>query len=118
MPYKHSTISARPTDKVPNTTNLPDFLEELNQGAEKAFGDNAQEMIDNHLYRKLPPKMKRSGNMARLENGSQDEIVAHLERELELNALEESDDLSMASMTSSVTKPKTVSSNVQMSDIT
>ena len=31
--------------------------------------------------------------MARLENGSYDEIVAHLEQELELNALEESDDL-------------------------
>ena len=47
-----------------------------------------------------------------------DEIVAHLERELELNALEESDDLPMASMTSSTTKAKTVPSNVQMSDIT
>ena len=56
--------------------------------------------------------------MARLENGSYDEIVAHLERELELNALEESDVLPMASMTSSVTNPKTISSNVQMSDIT
>ena len=56
--------------------------------------------------------------MARLENGSYDEIVAHLERELELNALEESEDLPMASMTSSVTKPKTVPSNTQISDIT
>ena len=102
----------------PNTTKLPDFLEELNQGAEKAFGDNAQKMIDSLLYAKLPPKLKRSVNMARLENGSYDEIVAHLERELELNALEESDDLPIASMTSSVGKTKTVPSNVQMSDIT
>ena len=39
--------------------------------------------------------------MAGLENGSYDEIVAHLGRELELNALEESDDLPMATMTSS-----------------
>ena len=102
----------------PNTTKLPDFLEELNQGAEKAFGDNAQKMIDSLLYAKLPPKLKRSVNMARLENGSYDEIAAHLERELELNALEESEDLPMASMTSSVTKPKTVPSNTQISDIT
>ena len=29
----------------PNTTKLPDFLEELIQGAEKAFGDNAQKMM-------------------------------------------------------------------------
>ena len=96
-----------------NTTKLPDFLEELNQGAEKA-----QKMIDSFLYAKLPPKLKRSVKMARLENGSYDEIVAHLERELELNALEESDDLPMASLTSSTTKAKTVPSNVQMSDIT
>ena len=40
------------------------------------------------------------------------------ERELELNALEESDDLPMASMTSSTTKNKTVPSKAQMSDIT
>ena len=33
----------------PNTMKLPDFLEVLNQGAEKAFGDNAQAMIDSLL---------------------------------------------------------------------
>ena len=62
----------------PNTMKLPDFLEELNQGAEKAFGDHAQKMIDSLLYAKLPPKLKKSINMARLENGSYDELVAHL----------------------------------------
>ena len=102
----------------PNTMKLPDFLEELNQGAEKAFGDHAQKMIDSLLYAKLPPKLKRSVNMARLENGSYDEIVAHFERELELNALAESDDLPMATMTSSSAKPKTPLSTGQMSDIT
>ena len=102
----------------PNTMKLPDFLEELNQGAEKAFGDHAQKMIDSLLYAKLPPKLKRSVNMARLENGSYDEIVAHLERELEVNALEESDDLPMATMTSSSAKPKIPLTTGQMSDIT
>ena len=72
----------------PNTMKLPDFLEELNQGAEKAFGENAQAMIDSLLYAKLPPKLKRSVNMARLENATYEEIVTHLERELELNGLE------------------------------
>ena len=73
----------------PNTMKLPDFLEELNQGAEKAFGENAQAMIDSLLYAKLPPKLKRSVNMARLENATYEENVTHLERELELNGLEE-----------------------------
>ena len=57
-------------------------------------------MIDSLLYAKLPLKLKRSVNMARLENGTYEEIVAHLEREPELNALEESDDLPMATMAS------------------
>ena len=60
--------------------NPPEFLKELNQGAEKAFGENAQNMIDNLLSAKLPPKLKRSVNMAQLENSSYDEIVAHHKR--------------------------------------
>ena len=43
----------------PNTKSLPDFLEELNECAERAFGDNAQHMIDSLLYAKLPPHLKR-----------------------------------------------------------
>ena len=88
----------------PNTMKLPDFLEELYQGAEKAFGENAKGMIDNLRYAKLPPKLKRAINMASLENGYYEEIVAHFERELELNVLEESDDLPIATMTSAQTK--------------
>ena len=72
-----------------NTMKLPNFLEELNQGAEKAFGENAQVRIDSLLYAKLPPRLKGSVNMARLENATYEEIVTHLERELELNGLEE-----------------------------
>ena len=67
---------------------MPDFLEELHQGAEKAFGENAEQMINSLLYAKLPPHLKRSVNTAYLENGTYEEIVQHLERELELNGLE------------------------------
>ena len=95
----------------PSTMKLPDFLEELNQGAEKTFGENAKSMIDSLLYAKLPPKLKRSVNMARLKNGTYEEIVAHLERELELNALEESDDLPMATMASATPNQSNLLSN-------
>ena len=93
----------------PNTMKLPDFLEELNQGAEKAFGEHAQAMIDSLLYAKLPPKLKRSVNMARLENATYEEIVTHLERELELNGLEEGDDIHVPTMstTPTATQPGT-----------
>ena len=72
----------------PNTKSLPDFLEELNECADRAFGDNAQHMIDSLLYAELPPHLKRSLNLAYLENGTYNQKVAHLEKELELSGLE------------------------------
>ena len=42
----------------PITKSLSDFLEELNDCAQRASGDNAQLMIDNLLYAKLPPQLK------------------------------------------------------------
>ena len=83
----------------PNTKSLPDFLEELNDCAEKAFGDNAQHMIDSLLYAKLPPHLKRSLNLAHLENDTYDQIVAHPERELELSGLENDGELTIPTMT-------------------
>ena len=83
----------------PNTKSLPDFLEELNECAERAFGDNAQHMIDSLLYAKLPPHLKRSLNLAYLENGTYDQIDAHLERELELSGLGNDGELTIPTMT-------------------
>ena len=64
----------------PNTESLSDYLEELNECAERAFGDNAQHMIESLLYAKLPPHLKRSLNLAYRENGTYDQIIEHLER--------------------------------------
>ena len=83
----------------PNTKSLPDFLEKLNEGAGRAFGDNAQHMIDSLLYAKLPPHLKRSLNLAYLENGTYDQTVAHLERELELSGLENDGELTIPTLT-------------------
>ena len=82
----------------PNTKSLPDILAELNECAERAFGENAQHMIDSLLYAKLPPLSKRSLNLAYLENGTYDQIVAHLERELELSGLENDGELTIPTM--------------------
>ena len=82
----------------PNTKSLSDFLEELNECAEKAFDGNAQHMIDSLLYAKLPPLLKLSLNLAYLENGTYDQIVAHLERELELSGLENDGELAIPTM--------------------
>ena len=59
----------------PESQKLPDFLEELQESAEKAFGNNAHQMIENLLYAKMPPHLKKSINQAYLENGTYDQIV-------------------------------------------
>ena len=82
----------------PNTKLLPDILKELNECAERAFGENAQHMIDSLLYAKLPPLLKRSLNLAYLENGTYYQIVAHLEKELELSGLENDGELTIPTM--------------------
>ena len=41
----------------------------------------------------MPPHLKKSNNQAHLENGTYEQIVSHLERELELNVLEAADDM-------------------------
>ena len=83
----------------PNMKSLSDFLEKLNECAEGTFGDNAQHMVDRLLYAKLPPHLKRSLNLAYLEIGTYDKIVAHLERELELSGLENDGELTIPTMT-------------------
>ena len=83
----------------PNKKSLPDFFEELNECADRAFGDNAQHMIDSLLYAKMPPHLKRSLNLAYVENGKYDQTVAHLERELELSGLDNDGELTIPTMT-------------------
>ena len=41
----------------------------------------------------MPPRLKKSISQAHLENGTNEQIVTHLERELELNGLEAPDEL-------------------------
>ena len=82
-----------------NTKSLSELLEELNECAERVFGDNAQHMIDSLLFAKLPPHSKRSLNVAYLEMGVSDQIVAHLEKELELSGLENDEELTIPTMT-------------------
>ena len=70
----------------------------LNECAERVFGDNAQHMIHSSLYAKLPPHLKRSLNLVYLENGTYDQIVAHLEIELELSGSENDGELTIPTM--------------------
>ena len=79
----------------PANQKLIDFLDELQNLAEDASGVDAQAIIEQFIYAKMPPHLKKSINQAHLENGTCEQIVTHLERELELNSLEYPDETQM-----------------------
>ena len=83
----------------PVNQKLIDFLEELQKLAKDAFGVDAQAIIEQFIYAKMPPHLKKSINQTHLENGTYEQIVTHLERELELNSLENPDETQMNTVT-------------------
>ena len=77
----------------PANQKLIDFLDELQKLAKDAFGVAAQAIIEQFIYAKMPPHLKKSNNQAHLENGTYEQIVSHLEKVLELNGLEAPDEM-------------------------
>ena len=77
----------------PANQRLVDFLDELQKLAKDAFGIAAHAIIEQFIYAKMPPHLKKSINQAHSETGTYEQIVTHLERELELNGLEAPDEL-------------------------
>ena len=75
----------------PANQKLIDFLDELQKLAKDAFGVAAQAIIEQFIHAKMPPHLEKSINQAHLESGTYEQIVSHLERELELNGLEAPD---------------------------
>ena len=78
---------------------LIDILDELQKLAKDAFGVAAQEIIEQFIYAKIPPHLKKSNNQAHLEKDSYEQIVLHPERELELNGLEAPDETQINTVT-------------------
>ena len=83
----------------PVNQKLMDFLDELQKFGKDAFGVDAQAIVEQFLYAKMPPQLKKSINQAHLENRTYEHIVTHLERELELNSLEYPDETHMNTVT-------------------
>ena len=83
----------------PANQKLIDFLDELQKLAKDAFGVAAQAIIEQFIYAKMPPHLKKLINQAHLENGTYEQIVSHLERELELIGLEAPDEMPINTVT-------------------
>ena len=77
----------------PANQKLVDFLDELQKLAKDAFRIAAHAIIEQFEHAKMPPHLKKSISQAHLENGTYEQIVTHLDRELELNDLEAPDEL-------------------------
>ena len=77
----------------PANQKLVDFLDQLQKLSKDSFGIAAHAIIEHFIYAKMPPHLKKSINQAHLQNGTYEQIVTHLERELELNGLEAPDEL-------------------------
>ena len=89
-----------------NTANqkLIDLLSELQKLAKDAFGVAAQAIIEQFIYAKMPPHLKKSINQAHLGNGTYEQIVSHSETELELNGLEAPDEVQINTVTQQTSK--------------
>ena len=83
----------------PANQKLIDFLDKLQKLAKDAFGVAAQAIIEQFIYAKMPPHLEKSINQAHLENGTYEQVVSHLERELELNSLEAPDEMPINTVT-------------------
>ena len=83
----------------PANQKLVDFLDELQKLAKDAFGIAAHAIIEQFIYAKMPPHLKKSRNQAHLENGTYEQIVTHLKWESELNGLEYPDESQMNTVT-------------------
>ena len=94
----------------PANQKLVHFLDELQTLAKDAFGKAANAIIEQLIYAKMPPHLRKK-NQALSENGTYEQIVTLLGRELELNGLETPDELQVNTVSQHATntnaeKPK------------
>ena len=87
----------------PANQKLVDFLDELQKLAKDAFGIAAHAIIEQFINAKMPPHLKKLINQAHLENGTYEQFVTHLERDLELNGLEAPDELQINTVSQQIT---------------
>ena len=67
--------------------SLVGFRYEHQNLAKNAFGIATHAIIEQFICAKRPPHLKKSINRAHLEQGTYEQIVTHLEKDLELNGL-------------------------------
>ena len=90
----------------PANQKLIDFPDELQKLAKDAFRVAAQAIIEQFIHTKMPHHLRKSIIQAHLENGLYEQIVSHLETELELNGLEAPDEMPINTVTQQAPQQK------------
>ena len=100
-PQSMATIKHKFQRLVFNPANQKknDFPDEFQKLAEDAFGVATQAIIEQFIHPKMPPQLRKSINQLHLENGTYEQVVSRLERELELNGLEAPDEMPINTVT-------------------
>ena len=83
------------------------FMDKLRKLAKDAFRVVAQAIIEEFIYDKMPPHLKKLKNQAHLESVTYEEIVSHLEKESKVEGLEASQEQQINTVTQRATKPNT-----------
>ena len=86
----------------PANQKLVNFLDELQNLSKDAFGIDAHAIIEQLIYAKMQPHLEKSKNQAHLEIGTYQQIVTHLEKDIELNGMEALDDLQISTVTHNI----------------
>ena len=92
-----ATVKHRFQNLVFNPANrkLINFPDQLKKLAKDPFGIAVYAIIDQFIYAKMPPHLRKSINLVYLEVDIYEKIVTHLEKELELNGLGTPDELKL-----------------------
>ena len=81
-----------------------EFLDELRQLAGEAFGIAAHVIIEQFIYDKMPPHLKKSMLHAHLENGTNEQLLTELENEQKSSGLEAPDERQVNTVSQNATK--------------
>ena len=65
----------------PANQKLVDFPDEFQKLAKYAFGKATHTILEQFIYARKPPHLKKSKNRADVENGTKENVVKYIEKE-------------------------------------
>ena len=89
---RHKLVFNSANQKVGN------FFDELQKLTKYAFETGAHANVEQFIYSKMPPHLKKSISQAHLQNCTCEQIVLHPKKELELNCLKAPEELHVSTV--------------------